>query len=126
VAKKLSMTVGGDETRTVSGGRKTNITKDDELQVAANRKADISKDDTIKAGKVITIDAGDKILITAANEIKLSVGQSTMVMKKNGNIEISGMKIEIKGSQSVKSEAAQITSDASAVNTIKGGLVKIN
>ena len=49
-----------------------------------------------------------------------------MVMKKNGNIEISGMKIDIKGSQSVKQEAAQITSDASAVNTIKGGMVKIN
>ena len=72
------------------------------------------------------VDAGDKVLIQAANEIKLSCGQSSMVLKKNGTIEIKGMKIDIQGSQSVKQEAAQITSDASAVNTIKGGLVKIN
>ena len=126
VAKKLSMTVGADEARNVTGGRTTSIGKDDALKVSKNRTADISQNDTHKAGKVLTLDAGDKILITAANEIKLSCGQASMVLKKNGNIEISGMKIDIKGSQSVKQEAAQITSDASAVNTIKGGLVKIN
>jgi len=126
VAKKLAMTVGGDESRNVTGGRTTSISKDDALKVSKNRTADITQNDTHKAGKIITLDAGDKVVIQAANEIKLTVGQSSMVMKKNGNIEISGMKIDIKGSQSVKQEAAQITSDASAVNTIKGGLVKIN
>jgi type VI secretion system secreted protein VgrG len=126
VKGKASMSVGSDETRNVSGGRKTSIGKDDALQVAANRTADVAENDTHKAGKVITVDAGDKVLIQAANEIKLSVGQSSMVLKKNGTIEIKGMKIDIQGSQSVKQESAQITSDASAVNTIKGGLVKIN
>ena len=120
------MSIGGDESRNVTGGRTTSIGKDDALKVSKNRSADVSQNDTHKAGKIITLDAGDKVLIQAANEIKLSVGQASMVMKKNGNIEISGMKIDIKGTQSVKQEAAQITSDASAVNTIKGGLVKIN
>jgi type VI secretion system secreted protein VgrG len=120
------MTVSGDESRTVSGGRQTSVTKDDALTVSGARTASVTGDDTHKSGKVITLDAGDKVLITAAKEIKLEVGQASMLMKSNGNIEISGMKIEIKGSQSVKSEAAQITSDASAINTIKGGLVKIN
>jgi type VI secretion system secreted protein VgrG len=126
VKGKASMSVGGDETRNVSGGRTTSIAKDDALTVSANRTADISKNDTHKAGKVITVEAGDKVVIQAANEIKLTCGQSSMVLKKNGNIEIKGMKIDIQGSQSVKQEAAQITSDASAVNTNKGGLVKIN
>ncbi len=126
VAANASMSVGGDESRSVKGGRTTSVGKDDALKVSKNRTADITQDDTIKAGKIITLDGGDKVVITAANEIKLTVGQASMVMKKNGNIEISGMKIDIKGSQSVKQEGAQITSDASAVNTIKGGLVKIN
>ena len=75
---------------------------------------------------MITLDAGDKVVIQAAKEIHLTCGQSSMTLKSGGQIEIKGMKIDIQGSQSVKQEAAQITSDASAVNTIKGGLVKIN
>jgi type VI secretion system secreted protein VgrG len=126
VAAKASMTIGGDESRNVTGGRKTSIGKDDDLKVGANRLADVTGNDTHKSGKIITVDAGDKIVIQAANEIKLTCGQSSMTLKSGGQIEIKGMKIDIQGSQSVKQEAAQITSDASAVNTIKGGLVKIN
>lgn len=121
-----SMSVGKDETRNVGGGRTTSIGKDDGLNVAKNRTAEMGENDTHKAGKVITLDAGDKIMIQAANEIHLTVGQSSMVLKKDGSIDLKGMKISMQGSQSVKQEAAQITSDASAVNTIKGGLVKIN
>ena len=126
VTKNESTSVTGDEARSVNGGRTTKVNKDDALNVTKNRTAQIGENDTHKAGKVITVDAGDKLVLKAANEIKLTVGQASMVMKKNGNIEISGMKIEMKGSQSVKQEAAQITSEASAVNTIKGGIVKIN
>jgi type VI secretion system secreted protein VgrG len=120
------MTVAKDEGRNVSGGRTTSIGKDDALKVAKNRTADIGENDTHKAAKVITLDAGDKIMIKAASEIHLTVGQSSIVMKSDGSIDIKGMKIGVQGSQSVKQEAAQITSDASAINTIKGGLVKIN
>jgi type VI secretion system secreted protein VgrG len=120
------MSIGGDESRSVTGGRKTSVGKDDALKVAGNRTADVSGNDTHKSGKVITVDAGDKILIQAANEIKLTCGQSSVVLKSSGTIEIQGMKVDIKGAQSVKQEGAQITSDASAINTIKGGLVKIN
>ena len=126
VTGKASMSIGKDETRNVTDGRQTSIGKDDALKVAANRTADIKDNDTHKSGKVITLDAGDKVVIQAAKEIHLTCGQSSMTLKSGGQIEIKGMKIDIQGSQSVKQEAAQITSDASAVNTIKGGLVKIN
>ena len=126
VTGKAAMSIGKDETRDVTGGRQTSIGKDDALKVSKNRTADISENDTHKSGKVITLDAGDKVVIQAAKEIHLTCGQSSMTLKSGGQIEIKGMKIDIQGSQSVKQEAAQITSDASAVNTIKGGLVKIN
>jgi hypothetical protein len=47
-------------------------------------------------------------------------------MKSGGQIEISGMSIDIKGSTSIKAEAVTINVEASGVNTIKGSLVKIN
>ena len=107
-------------------GNKPPVGKDDALNVSKNRTAQIGENDTHKAGKIVTVDAGDKVVIVGANEVKITSGQSSIVLKKNGDIEIKGMKIAIQGSQSIKEEAAQITSDASAVNTIKGGLVKIN
>ena len=126
VSGGATMSVGKDETRSVAGGRSTKIGKDDALDVGQNRSANISQNETVKAGKVIALEPGDKILIKASNEIHFTVGQSQIVMKSDGTIDIKGMKIGVQGSQSVKQEAAQITSDASAVNTIKGGLVKIN
>jgi len=126
VTGKGSMSISKDEARNVTGARQTSIGKDDALKVGANRTAEVKDNDTHKSGKVITLDAGDKVVIKAAKEIHLTCGQSSMTLKSGGQIEIKGMKIDIQGSQSVKQEAAQITSDASAVNTIKGGLVKIN
>ena len=126
VGGKAAMSVAKDESRNVSGGRTTSVGKDDALNVSKNRTAQIGENDTHKAGKIVTVDAGDKVVIVGANEVKITSGQSSIVLKKNGDIEIKGMKIAIQGSQSIKEEAAQITSDASAVNTIKGGLVKIN
>lgn len=74
-------------------------------------------------------------------QIELKVGQASILMKKDGTIEIKGtkilidakMKVDIKGKM-ITSEAEimnttkgkLVTLEASALNTIKGGLVKIN
>ena len=70
--------------------------------------------------------SGPKLLIKAADQITSETGSSKIVMKSGGQIEISGMSITIKGSTSIKEEAAAINIEASGVNTIKGSLVKIN
>ena len=48
------------------------------------------------------------------------------MLKSGGEIEISGMNIEIKGTTSVKVEGVSIDVNASGVNTVKGSIVKIN
>jgi type VI secretion system secreted protein VgrG len=126
VGANRSASVGSNDTLSVSKNRSIDVGQADTLHVGKDRTTDVKQNDTLKAGKTITVEAGDKIVIKAANEIKITVGQASMVLKKSGQIEIKGMKIDIKGSQAVKQEGAQITSDASAINTIKGGLVKIN
>jgi hypothetical protein len=56
----------------------------------------------------------------------LQTGSAKIVMKKSGDITISGKKIEVKGTQAIEEEAANVTVKASAVCTIKGSMVKIN
>jgi type VI secretion system secreted protein VgrG len=100
-----------DMTVRVKHDRTTNIDNDEILKILRDRTTTVDRDDMSSIGKHMHLDAG--------SEIVLKTGSSKIVMKSSGTIEISGVDVTIKGS-------AQITSEAGATHTIKGGLVKIN
>jgi len=97
---------------------------------------------TTTVAKDIKITSNESyIYITAATEIKLEVGASKLLMKKDGSIEISGKNIGITGTEDVKIKGASVTSEATAdhntkgnivlsegvaSNTVKGGMVMLN
>jgi type VI secretion system secreted protein VgrG len=118
VGSNLSEDIGSDQTVKIGGKLAENVGSDHNNEVGGNRDTKISSNDTL--------DVGSNLKITAGSQITLETGQSKIVMKSGGQIEISGMSIEIKGSTSVKAEAVTINVEASGVNTIKGSLVKIN
>jgi type VI secretion system secreted protein VgrG len=81
------------------------------------------------------------IYVQAAEEIELTVGASTLLMKKDGTIKLVGTNIAVDGSAKVRLHSADIASEAdvqhstkgaivlsegSATNTIKGGMVMLN
>jgi type VI secretion system secreted protein VgrG len=53
-------------------------------------------------------DIGKKYKLTAADEITLETGQSKIVMKKNGEIKITGDKITISGTSKVEVSALEV------------------
>lgn len=110
--------VGGNQTVQVSGDLSTTVSGKESRSVSGDRSVSISGNDAL--------DVGSKLKITAGSEIHLETGQSKIVMKSSGEIEISGMSIKVTGSTSIKEEAVQINIEASGINTIKGSLVKIN
>jgi type VI secretion system secreted protein VgrG len=65
--------------------------------------------------------ATDQVHIVAATQILLEVGASKLLMKKNGDIELSGVNIGITGSANVKISAAQVDSTATGTHHITGG-----
>ncbi len=52
-------------------------------------------------GNSVHIDGTGKIIMTCTEQIELKTGDSSIVMKKDGSIQITGKKIEVKGSQEV-------------------------
>jgi type VI secretion system secreted protein VgrG len=93
------------------------------------------------AGPIEVSSDTQKISVTAATEIKLEVGASTLLMKSDGSIELSGVSIAIDGSQKVAIHGGQVSSEAdtshdtkgnivlsegAATNTVKGGMVMLN
>jgi hypothetical protein len=94
----------------------------------------VNKDITI-------VSESTKIHLTAATEIQLQVGASTLLMKSDGSIKLTGTNIAIDGAQKVAIHGGQVESkadsshttagaivmsDGSGTNTVKGGMVMLN
>jgi type VI secretion system secreted protein VgrG len=110
----------GNDTLTIDEGNRTATVKkgDDALKVeSGSQKIDVKK----------------KIVIIAGDELKITVGQASLTMKKNGDITLKGMKIDIKASNSVsikgsakvdvKGAQVKITGDAQA--EVKSAMTKV-
>jgi type VI secretion system secreted protein VgrG len=100
--------IGGNKSESVGGQKTVNIDKDLTEKIEGNAKLSIVKDYTAQVdgkhqhtvAKEFTLKA-KKIQLTADDEISIKTGSATLVMKKSGDITISGGKINIKGSGDV-------------------------
>ena len=98
------------------------VKNDQTGKVGNDRKHDVGNDDTldVKANGTTTI--GRKFKLDAGTEIELVTGQSSIVMKSSGEIQIKGINITINGQQSVKVEGGvQVGIKAGATMDVKAG-----
>lgn len=110
-----SITVGHDETVEIKNDRKAKVGNDESVEIVKNQSTTIGENESRSVGKDLTlavagkqdIDVGKVFTLNAADEITLKTGQSKIVMKKNGDIEISGMNIKIKATASVAVKGTQ-------------------
>jgi type VI secretion system secreted protein VgrG len=93
--------VGNNETVTIEKDQSTTINGQETRKVAKDRTTNIDGTEKLTVGKDQKIDVGAKFELVAADEISLTTGQSSLVMKKDGTIELKGMTITVEGSQSV-------------------------
>jgi len=82
--------VGKNETISIGGNRSETVGKSEDVSIAENRAHNIGKNDELDVGKELVIMAGEKITI--------QTGDASIVMKKNGDIQINGKEIKIIGS----------------------------
>jgi len=125
VAKDESITIDGgrtesvtkDESITISGNRTKSVSKDENVTVPGNRTKSVEKDEGItiggnynhSVGKQALIDVGKTLTIQAADEIVLKSGSASITLKKSGDIEISGGKINVKASSDLALKGSKIT-----------------
>ena len=129
-----STKVDGTETETIDGATKITITSGTyDHNVAGNTahyhvsgalKEDYDATQTTTVGNEITITSKSTFIhIQAATEIKLSVGASTLLMKSNGQIKLTGVNIGIDGSTQVNVHGGQVVSEAVTAHHITGASV---
>lgn len=111
IANNRTENVGKNEQITIGGTRSEEVGKDEAVSIGGNRAHDISKNDSTTVGKAYALTAGD--------EIRLETGDASIVMKKNGDIQIKGNNITINGS-------GKVTVKASGDLTLKGSKIAQN
>ncbi len=117
--KDLELNVKNDETATVGHDRTRTVKNNETVTVDKDSKRVVKENETIDIGK--------KYLLKAGDQITLETGQSKIVMKKNGDITISGKTISIKATDSVKINANNaVTADGKMKATVSGMDVKID
>lgn len=101
--------VGHDETITIDNDRTEKVGKNETITIGKNRNEKVVENETIDIGKNMTITVGKNTLLDTVDSITFQTGQSSIVMKKNGHIQISGSKILIKGSSDITLKAPKIS-----------------
>jgi len=106
VKKNEDITIGVNRTEevkknediTIGENRTEEVKKNEEVKIGENRTHDVGKKDILKVGKELLIDVGDQITI--------QTGQSSIIMKKDGTIQIKGKDISITGSGKINIKAS--------------------
>jgi len=93
--------VGNNETVTIEQDQSTTIKGQETRKVSKDRTTNVDGTEKLTVGKDQKIDVGAAFELVAADKISLTTGQSSLVMKKDGTIELKGMTITIEGTQSV-------------------------
>lgn len=122
VGKNESITISKNRQESVGDSETVNIGKDRNHAVANNDALDVSKDQSISIGKKLTLQVADdrstsigkndeltvgkKLVISAADEISLTAGDASIILKKNGEITISGKNITVSGSGKINVKAS--------------------
>jgi type VI secretion system secreted protein VgrG len=93
--------VGNNETLTVTNDQSTTINGQETRKVAKDRTTNVDGTEKLTVGKDQKINVGAAFELIAADKITLTTGQSSLVMQKDGTIELKGMTITVSGTQTV-------------------------
>lgn len=102
VGKNISIDIGESHNETIGKNMTIGIGKDLKETVEGQYLESVTKEYALKA-KTITLSADD--------QITLKTGSASIVMKKNGDITISGKNINVKGSGNVVLKGSKVTSN---------------
>ena len=100
IGGKKQVTVGGNKSESVGSRSNISVGSDLAQDIGSNLKINVGRNLSENVGKTRTL-AAEKIAVTAKDEIRLKSGKASFVLKKNGDIVISGKNITVKGSGNV-------------------------
>ncbi len=102
IADNMTLSVGGNQSISVDKNMTLSVSKNLSETVDGKHTEQVTKEYSLKA-KAITIEADD--------QITFKTGSAKIIMKKNGDITISGKNINVKGSGNVVLKGSKVTAN---------------
>jgi type VI secretion system secreted protein VgrG len=127
-------TVGSNEVVTIGSSRVHTIGAADVLTVGAARTVTVGAGEVVTIGGALAVSVGGEASVTVGEKATVTVGAASVMMNKDGTIEVKGKEIKVTGTQSVKVSApkveihgdASVDIDSGGPVTIKGNPIKLN
>ncbi|MCD9033575.1 type VI secretion system tip protein VgrG [Luteimonas sp. Y-2-2-4F] len=120
--RDLREEVEHDRLREVGHDETAGIGNDQALEVGRDRRQEIGRDDLLDVAANGTTTIGRKFKLDAGTEIELVTGQSSLVMKSSGEIELRGIDVTIVGRNAVEVEGGvEVAVKAGATMNLKSG-----
>jgi type VI secretion system secreted protein VgrG len=98
IGKNRTENVGENESITIGKNRTEQVGKNEDVSVGDNRSHTVGKNDQLDVGKQLLVSAGDSITF--------KTGSASLILKKNGDIQLKGNNITIDGSGKVNIKAS--------------------
>jgi type VI secretion system secreted protein VgrG len=117
VGAAKSEAVGGSKSESIGGGKTFSAGKDFSENVGGNHKVTVAKDSSeeilgkseLSVKKDYIVQSSKKICIQAGDEILIKTGSASILMKKNGDIEIQAKKFTVKASGEINLKGQKIS-----------------
>ena len=106
IGSSKSHSVGDSETVSIGSDQDVTVGANQSFSIGASRTLTVGKDHTISVGKNESRDVGDKLVVKAGTSILFECGSSSISMKKNGDILISGKNLVLKASSKATVKAS--------------------
>jgi type VI secretion system secreted protein VgrG len=125
IGNNQTITVGNNHKLTVGNNQTIEAGNNRTLTVGNNRSASVGANDDLTVSGSQKIGVTGPIEISSDTSITLTVGGSTIKIEP-ASVSIKSVTITVEGDAKVETKAAMITSQASAINEVKGSMVKLN
>ncbi|MEM9754809.1 MAG: type VI secretion system tip protein TssI/VgrG [Pseudomonadota bacterium] len=105
VAAAQTHTVGASDSWTVGGAQSAQIGADQSVAIGASQSVSVGASQSTTVGEDMSTTVGKTLSIDVADQITLSCGKATLVMKKDGTITINGKDISLDASGKINLKA---------------------
>ena len=98
IGANYSATIGASSATSIGANMSTVVGSNSVTQIGADSAVTVGKSSATQVAEDMVIDVGKILTITAADQINIVVGSASIIMKKDGTIQIKGKDITIDGS----------------------------
>jgi type VI secretion system secreted protein VgrG len=125
IGNNQTISVGNNRALKVGNNQNVEVGNNRTLTVAENRSASVGGDDDLTVSGAQKIGVSGAIEISSDTSITLTVGGSSIKIEP-ASVSIKSVKVTVEGEAMIESKAPMITSQADAINEVKGAMVKLN